>query len=148
MGEAPPEPSSQSFPVWSDRSYHDATAVTRASELHTNRGLAVLVDERTAPGFAVKQRLAHRVRRAAVVQVRGDQRASRAQKPTQRLVHRRRWRLSVEERDIVARIEGRQDRSEVALMHGDTVVHGRARDIFLRQPHMFGVALDAKDKAV
>ena len=63
----------------------------------------------------------------------------------QRLMQRRHRRAAVEEGNVVAGIERRQYRGEIAFMHGDAVIHAGGRDIVARELHMLGIALNGID---
>ena len=64
-----------------------------------------------------------------MVEIGGDQKTAGAQKLAQRKMQRRRRRVAVKERDVIAGIERRQHRREFALVHGDAVIEAGRRNI-------------------
>src|ERR1700733_1412234 len=92
------------------------------SQFDADGGLALGVDERAAPGFAVEQSFPYRVGRAAVVEVGGYQQAAGPQEIAQSRMQCRDRSVAVEKSDVIAGIETGQHGGEVALVDGDPVV--------------------------
>jgi len=109
----------------------------------TDGGLALGVDERAAPGFAVEQSFPYRVGGAAVVKVGGYQQAAGPQQIAQSRMQCRDRSVAIKKSDVIAGIETGQHGGEVALVDGDAVIQSRRRDMFTGERHMLGIALDA-----